>query len=66
MKKEGQGMEEPEVEVLSSDEMSDKEMMDLYKEETKKRLELIMDSFIRVSTPPSLKDIEKQLRKYRT
>lgn len=55
-----------EGEVLSSDEMSDKEMMDLYKEETKKRLELIMDSFIRVSTPPSLKDIEKQLRKYRT
>jgi len=48
-----------EGEVLSPDEMSDKEMMDLYKEETKKRLELIMDSFVRVSTPPSLKDIEE-------
>ena len=48
-----------EGEVLSPDEMSDQEMMDLYKEETKKRLELIMDSFVRVSTPPSLKDIEE-------
>ena len=52
-------MKELKGEVLSSDEMSDKEMMDLYKEETKKRLELIMDSFVRVSTPPSLKDIEE-------
>ena len=50
-------MKELKGEVLSPDEMSDEELLNLQDKETKKQLQLIMDAFVRVKTPPSFKDI---------
>ena len=52
-------MKELKGEVLSPDEMSDEELLNLQDEETKKQLQLIMDAFVIVRTPPSFKDIEE-------